>query len=650
MLVVRRAASFNFECKSKNPRVIFLKVGDGTPEDVEMKEWIEGKTVTIPADAKIGKYAIVNGDNTAKFIVLFNPWSKADSTYMYARSNKKRGEALGEYVMGERTLIWQGLSDNLDAFQWSVDQFAGSSLLLSIGMLDALDFKHRGNAARISRHLSWYVGDSVCYGKWGEGDYTTGQAPAGYKCAEPKWVEKYPEHLYSTRCSDPTAWRGTRELLEQYHSLKTKGLPSSVQYCQCFVFAGVMNTIGRALGIPTRIVSNFQSAHDVNNDRAITKFYTMDDEGYLNSVEDDDEKPSEIAGGDDSVWSFHVWNEMMMRRSDEDKDMNGWQAVDATPQEESHGFSQMGPAPIKKIRKANDGCFDNEFVISEVDANLKIYVKGMKGKPEGSWNLYGEYREDPFDDFNTIGLAIWTKDTKKISDTCWNDDHEGEKPCVAFGQNLVKRYKKGRSKIGEPSSPGKGTAVAKRPKCAKADGTMAPTVAAPAADEESDAFIEETASPMLRGPSDKHGSNKARRKERDIAVKFDASGAFPTNGASFTIDSKSTIAVKVSSSEKRKVRMLLQVTGIDYRGKPLIYKRTRNKKHIAKIAHKRKVTTVEAGGSETVSWNLHLDAKRLAQIGVEASRTQAIRCVLTASVDGSDQLWFYERIVSLAEN
>ena len=42
-------------------------------------------------------------------------------------------------------------------------------------------------------------------------------------------------------------------------------------------------------------------------------------------------------GVNDSVWNFHVWNEVFMARKDLPKGYGGWQAIDATPQEASDG-------------------------------------------------------------------------------------------------------------------------------------------------------------------------------------------------------------------------------------------------------------------------------------------------------------------------
>ena len=50
----------------------------------------------------------------------------------------------------------------------------------------------------------------------------------------------------------------------------------------------------------------------------------------------------------DSVWNFHVWNEVWLKGTGHwPEKYAGWAAVDATPQEESLGMMQCGPAPLK---------------------------------------------------------------------------------------------------------------------------------------------------------------------------------------------------------------------------------------------------------------------------------------------------------------
>jgi transglutaminase 1 len=48
----------------------------------------------------------------------------------------------------------------------------------------------------------------------------------------------------------------------------------------------------------------------------------------------------EIVGGPtgrsfDSIWNFHVWNEVWMTRPDLPAGYGGWQVIDSTPQEAS---------------------------------------------------------------------------------------------------------------------------------------------------------------------------------------------------------------------------------------------------------------------------------------------------------------------------
>ena len=74
--------------------------------------------------------------------------------------------------------------------------------------------------------------------------------------------------------------------------------------------------------------------------------------------------------------NFHVWNEIWSKRSDLPGDKyDGWQAVDATPQEESCQIYQTGPAPLKAIKEGEVYAgFDTGFIFSEVNADCVTWV------------------------------------------------------------------------------------------------------------------------------------------------------------------------------------------------------------------------------------------------------------------------------------
>ena len=90
----------------------------------------------------------------------------------------------------------------------------------------------------------------------------------------------------------PTTWNGSVKILQQF--VETK---KPVNFGQCWVFSGLLTTLCRALGIPCRSVTNFASAHDTDN--------TMTIDAYVDENNGDIEEHN-----DDSVWNFHVWNEV----------------------------------------------------------------------------------------------------------------------------------------------------------------------------------------------------------------------------------------------------------------------------------------------------------------------------------------------------
>ncbi|WAR12579.1 TGMH-like protein [Mya arenaria] len=172
----------------------------------------------------------------------------------------------------------------------------GDVLDCALSLLDQAGIKDqaRSNPVIIARKLSALVNSSddngVLTGNW-SGDYTSG--------------------------TSPLEWTGSCAILEQYYRTK-----EPVRYGQCWVFSGVLTSVCRALGIPARSVTNFSSAHDTDGSISIDKHFNTDGE------------PLEEYNSD-SIWNFHVWNDVWMARPDLPVGYGGWQAVDATPQEDS---------------------------------------------------------------------------------------------------------------------------------------------------------------------------------------------------------------------------------------------------------------------------------------------------------------------------
>ncbi|KAM5135806.1 protein-glutamine gamma-glutamyltransferase 6-like [Mantella aurantiaca] len=151
----------------------------------------------------------------------------------------------------------------------------------------------------------------------------------------------------------PTSWSGSVDILRKW----AKSGP--VRYGQCWVFAGVLCTVMRCLGIPTRIVTNFSSARDTNVNLCIDTFY--DAEG--NNL-----------GGSDTIWNFHVWNEAWLTRDDIGSYYDGWQVVDAT-REEKYDLFRLGPTSVKAVKEGDVHLnYDGTFVFSEVNADNNFWI------------------------------------------------------------------------------------------------------------------------------------------------------------------------------------------------------------------------------------------------------------------------------------
>jgi hypothetical protein len=574
-------------------------------------------TIKSDKDAAIGAYIMKAGDEEAEFILLFNPF---DSRGPVGTGSKKVN--LGrDFVLDDKTMIFQGNSDDHKGHVWDLDPGRGLNLMAALHLLRHLTLEQRSQPHVIARHLTFAINNEVCYGRWGAGDYEeNNDRNYQYKCSKDKksWMRK---------CQDPGNFKGSSQLLEQYMALVAeKESHTNVQYCQCFVFAGVTATIGRSLGIPTSVVTTFQSAHDVNGDRAISKFFESTPEGIYLPVEP--EKGSGVGHGD-SVWGFHVWNQMWIRRPDLTRSPRGWNAVDATPQEDSQGRSQMGPAPVKWLKKSKDGCYDNQFVISETNADINLYVR-KQGSNE-PFVYEDSYAADPFEDeMNTVGTLIVTS-----KPGCNTEEHDEASPSKNCKLDITNFYK-----YPEPSHPGKATPAGNIPKCLDIHTGKEGVPLREAKPQDPAVSLAEVAeAPIAAKKKSLFGHSNGKGD-----VNFKAS--FPPGQLSIGSETPYEVTLTVTNkhpSEKRTVAFAGLAFAIDYTGKRIVYKTTRQGKIYAKIAHKHKKKVLEPGSEHTFRLKLDLNQDTLSTIGVSKHMTSSALFTLSAAVKETGSVFVKER-------
>eukprot|EP00095_Tigriopus_kingsejongensis_P000537 maker-scaffold356_size197960-snap-gene-0.33 protein:Tk00537 transcript:maker-scaffold356_size197960-snap-gene-0.33-mRNA-1 annotation:"hypothetical protein TcasGA2_TC013507" len=276
--------------------------------------------------------------------IIFNPYHRADATY-YPNTNE-----LEEYVQNDVGKIWKGSYKQFHGRHFIYGQFEDFVLPACCYILDrsGLNAAERGNPIRVARAISAMVNSVDDNG-----------------ILEGKWSPPY------DKGTPPYDWNSSAKIIEEYMS--ENGQP--VKYGQCWVFSAVTISICRALGLPCRSISNFVSAHDTNHSLTIDKYFNED--GDELTAQDDPQY------GFDSIWNFHVWNDVWMNRPDLPRGYGGWQAIDSTPQESSDDKYQCGPASVEAVRKGEIGLgYDVPFLFSEVNADICHFVED-KSSPWG---------------------------------------------------------------------------------------------------------------------------------------------------------------------------------------------------------------------------------------------------------------------------
>lgn len=320
-----------------------------------IKEGVVEVSVTSPGNAIIGRHQLyvetqLKGDGVEggtprrhevedfDVIIIFNPWCPDDVVYMKDEAWRN------EYVLNDEGAIWVGSAYCHKGRPWNFGQFDSPCLEAALTLLDKAELADSARRSPVSviRAISALANSMDDDG-----------------VLEGRWTSDYPKE-----CTKPWAWTGSVKIIQQFMDTD-----KPVEYGQCWVFSGIVTTLLRALGIPTRSVTNFESAHDCDESMTIDTYF-----------DDNDEKIDELS---DSVWNFHVWNESWLRRQDLPEGYDGWQAHDATPQELSEGVMRCGPAPLRAIKEGHVYLnYDVPFIFSEVNGDRVTWQKGEDGELE----------------------------------------------------------------------------------------------------------------------------------------------------------------------------------------------------------------------------------------------------------------------------
>jgi hypothetical protein len=269
--------------------------------------------------------------------------------------------------------------------RWNLGQFDDKVLAVLKYLLSLLPVALRHDLVQVSRHLSATTNsdddDGILEGKW-TNDYKDGDMK-------------------------PWQWTGTPEIMARYDK---NHIP--VEYGQCWVFAGILASLFRALGVCSRIVTNVASAHNTTPNDDI-----IDEEG------------------DDSIWNFHVFVEIWLTRADQ----SGWQVVDATPQETSDSLSQCGPAPVSAIKalKVYFSQRDYETLCSRNIVKLRKKLRKAKNRVDRALckTLKCKIRQ------NHLPFDSWCGQQLDLSFHCATEKYESTPPCnydVDFVHDEVK--------------------------------------------------------------------------------------------------------------------------------------------------------------------------------------------------------------------
>ncbi|KAI6174836.1 Hemocyte protein-glutamine gamma-glutamyltransferase-like protein [Aphelenchoides bicaudatus] len=272
----------------------------------------------------------VSAQQRTKLYLICNPFHEKDDTYFEQRSFR-------DYYLNQQADLWfsgtaVGTNNNYTFHKepWLNSQFEENTMKTVMLLLERLSywqFEHlRGGltyadrrcVVRIARKLSFAINYVLLnqHDESNQGSLSSLDRPLN-------------------------EWISTEEIIDEFIQSR-QPVPCSDSY----VYANAFVSLLRCIGICSRTVTCIESAHD--SDLSLTV-----DRAYFRAAGGHSFAP--MKRNENFEWesnsNYHVWTELYIKRPDLSSEYDGWQVLDATPQEHNANVSQCGPASIKAIRE-----------------------------------------------------------------------------------------------------------------------------------------------------------------------------------------------------------------------------------------------------------------------------------------------------------
>lgn len=365
--------------------------------------------VSIPVTAPVGRYDAyftieysqseveivqyqVDGPDDGQLILLCNPWNTQDSTSFSEVSDERHIRRAVDIVYWENNL-------NV-AHKWNV--YPGNSLILdeTLRFLVGAPASIRSAPELTARWLSQKVNGR---------DNPTGMLRGMWAAMTDNGLRfvgnQSPNLPPNPRCeASPVPSREEIDVMEGltgnvpvFNTWRRNRRAGPILHAQCWVYAGVMCSSLRTLGIPARIVSGNNIVSDAGSYTGLANANDISDGKviYYYQVPANSNQPVlNACRMNDYSWRFHIWNELCTRRAG--ISVSDWQALDATPAHalrlsRSTSARSSGPALLQNVRA---GVFSNTYDVltffSHVNSGSEYVLKRADGTDRRNWPGNGQ--------------------------------------------------------------------------------------------------------------------------------------------------------------------------------------------------------------------------------------------------------------------